>query len=598
MLTSKALSDAGWKDVAAKNKVKDNGLSKALEKLKRVDDKDHDGATKVLDEIDKLAAALKKDKAVASIAAAAKYLGEILDAAGNARRDVAKARAEAEKKAAAEAARKADEDEDEDEGGASPELLTNKLKPLLKLVAKGETMHALLGKSGKKVVVMLSRKPISPARRKMLQDELGGGSTKFYPGTCGLVAGATTFALKAEVAGMSKLVKAALLEQTGLRLNKIKCRGEDGDDHDDDDDGDDDDKANAPAADPTASAAPPAGGAPASPAQAADLNDVLSDQTGAPTRVQRVSASVTLAGGQVIGSDAEQVIKTGEATRVTISVDTTRLTVRFDPELQVVRNDLLSTTVRLQHVYFDYHRQTVGSEWVAPRYANWFGGIGQKIKEEIEKNLIAHVPKQMLAKGYNPFDDAKLESQLPEIAAKLLPRASGSGPKVNTSDARLHADVVVAGELKRPPLSIPGGTSVSLDLELRGGIPESLADAEIASVRIAFTGSGAHVNYTMLGTDVPAIFIHGAMLSHGGHLSLDYVLAPEAIESLLRVIMVAAAQQGGQRVGAGALDGREPKLRAIVDKEIKTHLEPLLRELIVKHNSAIAGLDLAKALGM
>jgi peptidoglycan hydrolase-like protein with peptidoglycan-binding domain len=43
--------------------------------------------------------------------------------------------------------------------------------------------------------------------------------------------------LKAEVAGMSKLIKAALLEQTGLRLNKVKCRGEDGDD-DDDDEGD------------------------------------------------------------------------------------------------------------------------------------------------------------------------------------------------------------------------------------------------------------------------------------------------------------------------------------------------------------------------
>jgi peptidoglycan hydrolase-like protein with peptidoglycan-binding domain len=33
---------------------------------------------------------------------------------------------------------------------------------------------------------------------------------------------------------MAKLIKAALLEQTGLRLNKVKCRGEDGDDNDED----------------------------------------------------------------------------------------------------------------------------------------------------------------------------------------------------------------------------------------------------------------------------------------------------------------------------------------------------------------------------
>jgi hypothetical protein len=70
----------------------------------------------------------------------------------------------------------------------------------------------------------------------MLADQLGGGSTKYFPGHCHLEAGATTFVLKAEVAGMSKLIKLAVLEQTGLRLNKIKCRGEDGDDEGDDDD--------------------------------------------------------------------------------------------------------------------------------------------------------------------------------------------------------------------------------------------------------------------------------------------------------------------------------------------------------------------------
>ncbi len=244
LIRSKALGDAGWKDVAAKNKLKDNGLLKALEKLKRLADDDHDEAAKTLDEVSKLATLLKKDKAVAAVPAAAKYIAEMLGAAEAAQRDVAKskaehdkaskAKAEAEKKAAEAAAKKGDEDDEDEE---SPELLTSKLKPLLKLVAKGETMHALLAKSGKKVIVMLSRKPIPPARRKMLADELGGGSAKYYPGHCGLEAGATTFTLKAEVAGMAKLIKLALLEQTGLRVNRLKCRGEDGDDDDNDEEG-------------------------------------------------------------------------------------------------------------------------------------------------------------------------------------------------------------------------------------------------------------------------------------------------------------------------------------------------------------------------
>ena len=244
MIKSKLLNESAWKDVLTKNKgVKDNGLLKTLADIKKLGDDDHDDAQQILDQIQKLAAQLKKSKEIAAVPAVGKFLAELAGAADTAVRDVgkakaeadktAKAKAEAEKKAHAEVAKRGDDEDEEEE---SPELLTTKLKPLLRLVAKGDRMHALVAKSGKQVVVMLSRKPIPPARRKMLADQLGGGSTKYYPGHCGLEAGATTFVLKAEVAGMSKLIKAALLEQTGLRLNKVKCRGEDGDDDDGDED--------------------------------------------------------------------------------------------------------------------------------------------------------------------------------------------------------------------------------------------------------------------------------------------------------------------------------------------------------------------------
>jgi hypothetical protein len=257
MIKSKVLNDSVWKDVLAKNKtVKDNGLLKVLAEIKKLEDDDHDEAQDILDQVQKLVGQLKKSKEVAAVPVVGKFLAELITAADAAARDVAKAKAEADKEAKAEeeaekkadaaAAKKGDEDED-DEFEASPELLTTKLKPLLRMVAKGDRMHALVAKSGKNVVVMLSRKPIPPARRKMLAEELGGGSTKYYPGHCQLEAGATTFVLKAEVAGMSKLIKTALLVQTGLRLNKIKCRGEDGDDDDGDgEEGAPDSKAKAP----------------------------------------------------------------------------------------------------------------------------------------------------------------------------------------------------------------------------------------------------------------------------------------------------------------------------------------------------------------
>ncbi|MBL8360766.1 MAG: hypothetical protein JNN18_09760 [Rubrivivax sp.] len=239
LIKSKSLSDAAWKDLVAKHKLKDNGLLKVLEKLKKFGDEDFDDALKALDEASKLAGQLKKDKAIAAAPPAAKYIGDLLGAADTTQREITKSKADADKKKAeadkkaAEAAKRS-EAEDGDDEEETPELLTTKLKPLLRLVMKGETVHALLAKAGKRVVVMLSRKPIPPARRKLLNDQLGGGSTKYYPGHCTTERGAVTFVLKAEVAGMSKLVKAALLEQTGLRVNKIKCRGDDGDDHDDD----------------------------------------------------------------------------------------------------------------------------------------------------------------------------------------------------------------------------------------------------------------------------------------------------------------------------------------------------------------------------
>ena len=244
MIKSKQLTDTGWKTICTKNKVKDNGLLKALEKLKKVDDEEKpDDAAKILAEVEKIALALKKDKTVAALDEVVEYLEEMLDALETTGRALEKAKAEAhkaakaaataEKKAAAKA-KDANEDEDEDEEDtASRELLTIKQLPLLKLVQKGQRLETLIAKSGKKVVVMLSRKVIPPARRRMLSEHLGGGSTKYYPGVCNLEAGTVTFTLSAEVAGLTKLVKAALLAQTGLRVNKVKCRGDDGDDAED-----------------------------------------------------------------------------------------------------------------------------------------------------------------------------------------------------------------------------------------------------------------------------------------------------------------------------------------------------------------------------
>jgi len=247
MSISKALSDSGWKDVSSKNKIKDNGLLKLLADHKRIDEARHDEAIASLDQIVKLATQLKKTKEVAAASAAAKYVNELAQAAESDRSAIVKAKTEAEKKAKVEAeakkqdAKKTSQDEDGDDDDESSALLTTKMLPLLRQVNKGEMMHVLIARAGKQVAVMMSRKPIAPARRKILADELGvSGGVKYFGGHCVKEDGATTFVLKSEVTGLAKLLKLALLNQTGMRVKKLSCRGEDGEDADhDEDEGDD-----------------------------------------------------------------------------------------------------------------------------------------------------------------------------------------------------------------------------------------------------------------------------------------------------------------------------------------------------------------------
>lgn len=240
MINSKLLIDTSWKDMLSKNKaVKDNGLLKSLAEIKRLGDDDHDAAQRLLDEIVKLSALLRKSKEAAAVPAVTKFLSEMASAAEAASKDAAKSKAEAEKKEKSEAeakkreeAKKGDADGEEEE--AISDLLTTKMVPLLRDVNKGDhTMHVLVASAGKNVAVLVSRKLISPAKRKLLAEELGvSGGIKYIVGHCFKEEGMTTFALKTQVAGMAKRLKVALLQQTGLRV-KVRCRGEDGETDDD-----------------------------------------------------------------------------------------------------------------------------------------------------------------------------------------------------------------------------------------------------------------------------------------------------------------------------------------------------------------------------
>lgn len=223
-MSDKYLSVAEWKKFSKGRDLKDAALLKALEAFDKAERASADLRLKSLDELEKQAAALlktaKSDKALVT------QMADMDKALKAQRKTIELAAKEARAKPPASA-----DDEDED----SPALLTTMMVPLLRQLRKGEVvMPTLIALSSKEAALLISRRPISPGKRKLLNEALGLSSgLKYLMGECVFEEEAYTFVVPTQAAGLAKRLKQALLKQTGLRL-KVRVRGEDGDDEDGD----------------------------------------------------------------------------------------------------------------------------------------------------------------------------------------------------------------------------------------------------------------------------------------------------------------------------------------------------------------------------
>src|SRR5512139_760744 len=121
---------------------------------------------------------------------------------------------------------KGKDDEEEEE---TPALLTSKMVPLLRALKKGDaTMPFLIALAGKETVVLVSRRPISPARGKLLKAQMAQPTgLKFIRGEGQYENNALTFVVQSPAAALAKRLRQALLDQTEMRW-KVRVRGEDG----------------------------------------------------------------------------------------------------------------------------------------------------------------------------------------------------------------------------------------------------------------------------------------------------------------------------------------------------------------------------------
>ena len=217
----KLLTESGLKAVLSKNKIKDNGLQKALAAYEKIEDEKYDDRLQQLAQVSKLATAFKKDKEVAANEQVARYLEDLLDAADRQEKQLEKDKATAKKTAAAkkqkEDKEKEDDEEDdkeEQEGEYGDQLLTafKKVKSM-----NGSPMSFIFCEARPLPAIMVARR-ISSKHRKQLT-EITGGSKKFlHVGTCHYEDGKYVFTTDQKVPGLVRRLQLSVKNYTGKKF--------------------------------------------------------------------------------------------------------------------------------------------------------------------------------------------------------------------------------------------------------------------------------------------------------------------------------------------------------------------------------------------
>jgi len=246
-MSEKHLTEPPWKALAAKQKLKDVKLSKALTDFAKCDAANAEAQLKALAVIEKEAEALKKEqKANKEVT---DYLGEILKEVEKSRKaaellkktakeDAADEKeeeeAEAEKKRKAAELKKADKEEgadekEEEEPGADDEdagadvkgALTGAMRKVKARQAGDPPIEAMVCQMGKQFGVLLGKK-VGAGQAKVLKELLKGTGHKFAKGTCEWGKGDVyTFVLDSSLSGAAAGLKVFFKEQTG---NSYKLR--------------------------------------------------------------------------------------------------------------------------------------------------------------------------------------------------------------------------------------------------------------------------------------------------------------------------------------------------------------------------------------
>ncbi len=338
--------------------------------------------------------------------------------------------------------------------------------------------------------------------------------------------------------------------------------------------------------------------------QPQSVADAASGALGVPITSQVLMVNASLSAGQVLHADKDATIHTVENTQISARITNSYITITFSPHLLITADSGYSFVpnpdLHLYSLTWDFAAQQLSWSMSAPNYA-WLGGAKARVNAAL-MGQVTKLPGRIRTPGYDPFADP----QLPDDIKKMFTGSGGGGPLPRVSAGGATAETTLGADLKQTfgsaSLVVPKGTKVTLDVVTSGGIADNPAETRIGSVALKLSGreGGAQVRLHALDVDLPLIEVTGATLRTGGQVQLSYELVTEGLETAFRALVAIEAIKSGQadQVGADAVDGRQPKLHALIDAAVRQHIEPLVRQLILANRGVLSGVDLAQVLGV
>lgn len=220
-MNPKLLSDAGWKAVATKFKIKDNGLQRALADYQKLPEEKYDERLKCIGLVCQHAAGLTKAKDAAAQSEVVKYLDTVADAADSEKSAIAQAKllaarataAEQKKAKAEEQDAHEEEQEEEEQGEYHVKLLAafQKLKS-----AKDVAFQFIVCDAAPHCGLMVAKKITSNHKQELTK--ITGSKRFLHLGVCRFENGKYVFATEKPVTGLARKLQDSIKSFTGKKL--------------------------------------------------------------------------------------------------------------------------------------------------------------------------------------------------------------------------------------------------------------------------------------------------------------------------------------------------------------------------------------------